>query len=350
VRLVRAIDLYIGDLARRGRSKVTRDGYERLLFDFADLLPRDVLVSEITLEDYEQFLDRWTNQSRSTLASSVSLVRGFSRFLYKRGYTPTDVAAPLERPSKQRPEDLDVITVSKHEVERMLRACETIQELLCITTAIYLGARRKALAGARWGDVDLETGMIRFKEKGGKISHKPLPLEYADMLAELDRGNYWSSPGDYLIPNRRPASVRRAERSDKVIWNTVKLVAKRAGVRSHVHALRAAFAVQFDDQHPDQLYALKELMGHVRLETTATYLRRKDREKAMSLNRDLKWGAYVFESQTRKSLLMREKAHTGFEPVFRETAEPPQENENPPPLKAKLDELIAKERKRARRH
>ena len=66
---------------------------------------------------------------------------------------------------------------------------------------------------------------------------------------------------------------------DKVIWNTVRLVAGRAGVRSHVHALRAAFAVQFDEQHPDQLIALRELMGHARLETTETYLRRKDKEQ-----------------------------------------------------------------------
>jgi site-specific recombinase XerD len=48
-----------------------------------------------------------------------------------------------------------------------------------------------------------------------------------------------------VIPNRRPA--KNAERSHRVIYDTVKKVAERARVTTHVHALRAAFAVRFDD-------------------------------------------------------------------------------------------------------
>jgi hypothetical protein len=36
--------------------------------------------------------------------------------------------------------------------------------------------------------------------------------------------------------------------------------------------------------------ALKELMGHNRIETTLVYLRRKDKAKAMESVRDLSWG------------------------------------------------------------
>jgi integrase len=86
-------------------------------------------------------------------------------------------------------------------------------------------------------------------------------------------------------------------------------VASRAGVVAHVHALRAAFAVQFDEAHPDQVIALKELMGHTRLETTLVYLRRKDKAKAMEAIRDLSWSSSVFPS-------FAEEAHTGFEPVL----------------------------------
>jgi hypothetical protein len=60
-----------------------------------------------------------------------------------------------------------------------------------------------------------------------------------------------------------------------------------------VHALRAAFAVAFDEAHPDQVIALKELMGHTRIETTLVYLRRKNRAKAMEQVRDLSWGLQV---------------------------------------------------------
>ena len=110
------------------------------------------------------------------------------------------------------------------------------------------------------------------------------------MLRAAEAAGIWKSRNDYLIPNRRPGAVRRPERSDKVIWETVKKVARRVDVNAHAHALRAAFAVQFDEANPDQLIALKELMGHARIETTLVYLRRKDRAKAMEAVRGLSWG------------------------------------------------------------
>jgi hypothetical protein len=85
--------------------------------------------------------------------------------------------------------------------------------------------------------------------------------------------------------------VSKPERSNAVIWDAVKRVAKRAGVSAHVHSLRAAFAVLFDEAFPNQPFALKDLLGHERIETTMIYLRRKNRDKAMEVVRDLSWRA-----------------------------------------------------------
>jgi integrase len=314
-----AIDLYLGDLARRGRRRTTIASYRRLLFDFAALAPgKD--THELELADYERFLNRWTEAEPSTLASGVSLVKGYSRFLYERGLAIEDVAFPLRRPKRKRPEDLDVVRVPLEDVAKLFHACRTWQELLCIATAVYLGARRAALARVRRRDVDLVHGTVRFLEKGGKVVTKPLPREYHDLLLEAERHGLWADADAYLIPNRRQGAVRRSERCDKVIWNTVKLVAERAGVRSHVHALRAAFADAFDEQHPDQPIALKELMGHQRLETTLIYLSRKRKTQKMELVRDLSWGGFGFESQSEEPPRLQGEAHTGFEPVFQPNA------------------------------
>jgi integrase len=107
---------------------------------------------------------------------------------------------------------------------------------------------------------------------------------------------------DYLIPNRRPAAVRRrVERSDKVMWDTVKCVAARVGVRCHVHALRAAFAVQFDEMHPGHGLALKDLMGHARFDTTLRhYLRRRDKARHMEAIRDPVLGLFRVSVQCRR--------------------------------------------------
>jgi hypothetical protein len=146
--------------------------------------------------------------------------------------------------------------------------------------------------------------------------------------------------------------VRRPERSDKVIWETVRKIAERVGVKATPHALRAAFAVQFDEANPDQLVALKELMGHARMETTLVYLRRKDKARAMEVVRDLSWGGaghFVFpsseEAAYKKPPLSRgfgEEAHTGFEPVSGE-------NVVPEPLRRKLAELRVETDRRTRR-
>lgn len=303
-----AIDLYIAELARRGKSRSTRDSYVRILNHFADSC-RGKEPEELKLEDYERFVDRWTNSAASTLASGISCVKGFSRYLHERGYHAEDVAAPMIRPNRPRPEDVAVVTVSTEDVMKMLAACEDMQELLCLSSAIFLGARRAALARIRRSDLDLVNGTVRLLDKGGKESLKPLAREYHDILIAAERDGLWKSPDDYLIPNRRPAAVKRAERSDKIVWETVKRVARRAGVKSHVHALRAAFAVAFDAQHPGENFALKDLMGHTRMETTLIYLRRRDKAASMEKVRDLSWGLSVPSSQALK-------AHTGFEPVL----------------------------------
>ena len=324
LRMGEAIDLFLGDLARQGRKDGTLRDYRYKLNLLADDL-RDGYVDEIDLTDYERFLNRWVGAAPSTLASSVSLVHVFSKFLWRRGFATVDVGRVIERPRKPRPEDLDVLTVGTEDVRRMLGACESWQEFLCLSTAIYLGARRGALARVRLQDVDFAAGTIRFFEKGGKVIVKPLPDEYVEILGAAGEAGVWKRREDYLIPNRRPGAVKNPERSDKVIWETVKKVAQRVGVEATVHSLRAAFAVQFDEANPGQLIALKELMGHTRIETTLVYLRRKNKAKAMEAVRTLSWGGAAHfqfppreEAARKKPPLSRgfaEEAHTGFEPV-----------------------------------
>jgi site-specific recombinase XerD len=115
-------------------------------------------------------------------------------------------------------------------------------------------------------------------------------------------------PDDYVVPNRRPASVRRVERSNKIIWETVQRVGERVGVRATVHSLRRAFAVVFLSSHPGAIEALQALMNHSRIDTTQVYLRALNRSKAMEAVRDLSWGLGLQPSP--------EEAHTGFEPVL----------------------------------
>jgi hypothetical protein len=77
IRIGEAIDMWMGELARRNRVLGTRNEYRRKLNLLADDV-RDAYVHEITLRVYERFLDRWLDKAPSTMASAVSLVKGFA--------------------------------------------------------------------------------------------------------------------------------------------------------------------------------------------------------------------------------------------------------------------------------
>jgi integrase len=301
----------MGELARGGRTANTRASYERYLFKFVALLERtspDVDVREVTTNDCRRFLDGWNDRSPSTVCSIHSTLSGLFKWLYVEGEIDANPMARIPRPRRPRAEDLDVVIVTPADVERMLAAAEEWQEFLCLSVLAYLGPRRDSASRLRWRDVDLEEGTIRFREKGRKVSVKPMPHELHEILrAAHSSGQVNCGPDDYVIPNRRPASVRRAERSNKVIWETVLRVAERAGVRATTHALRRAFAVAFLTRHPGAIESLQALLNHSRIDTTQVYLRALNRSKAMEAVRDLSWGLGL---QPRAV-----EAHTGFEPV-----------------------------------
>ncbi len=78
----------------------------------------------------------------------------------------------------------------------------------------YTGIRRDSACRLRWKDVDLAEGTISVREKGSKHAVKPVSWELLKIFhAAVESGDVACRPNDYVIPNRRAATVRRAERS-----------------------------------------------------------------------------------------------------------------------------------------
>ena len=315
-----AMDAYLGDLARAGRTRDTRKKYQWLLWMFADFLEREGVIEcdRITSDLCRRFLDRWVESSPSTMALHHTILTRFFKFLVDETVLEHSPMERIGRPRRKRPEDLDVVTVSSEDVEKLFRAADGWQEVLCLSVLAYMGVRRRAAANAKRRDVKLEQtedgrwrGTIRFAEKGGKVAYKPIPDELVALIRAADQQHVWTSADEYLIPNRR--TRRNRERDPKVIYDTVKKIADRAGVRAHVHSLRAAFAVRMDELYPGRLIAVKELLGHARVETTMVYLRRQDKTREMETVRGLTWGS-VFPP-------LADVPPAGFEPAFQESAD-----------------------------
>ena len=184
MRLARAIDLWMGELARGGRTESSRLSYERYLFKLVDFLERsrpDVDVREVTTNDCRSFLDHWNGRAPSTICSIHSALKGLFSWLYLEGEIDANPMDRIARPRRPRPEDVDVVTITRADVEKMLQACETLQEFICLSVLAYTGTRRAAASKLRWRDVDMVEGTLRFKEKGGKVAVKLM----ADDLLEI---------------------------------------------------------------------------------------------------------------------------------------------------------------------
>ncbi len=326
-----AVDLWVdGDLARRGRARRTRDNYRRILDKFADQFPRDWDVSKVRAEDCERFLAQWSSRTRGTQAQVHAPLAGLFRFLYRTRRikaNPMEFVPPVTR---SRPEDLDVVTVSADEVRLLLDSCTTWAELLCLSVLAYLGPRRHAVALLRLRDY--RNGRIRFVEKGGKVIWKDVPVRLERLIeAAIAAGVYTASSGSgsplpsargqgrdgvgsasgfapdpdaYLIPPEGPLA-KQGDRDDRVIWRIVRKVADRAGVKTHVHALRAAFACFYLEESDGDIYSLQELLGHRSLETTRVYLRKVDRRRQIGKVRSLDWG--VGDLDAELAGLLRQK-------------------------------------------
>ncbi|HVU77357.1 MAG TPA: tyrosine-type recombinase/integrase [Gaiellaceae bacterium] len=292
MRLDRAIDRYLGDLARQGKSNRTLKTYAFRLMPLCGAKEvaevRDVRA--VTTNECRAYLDNWRDAAPGTRYHAWAVMSGFFKWLYRAEEIDINPMARIEPPRRLPPEELDVVTVTGADVRKMFDVCQTWGELLCLSTLAYLGPRRGGASQLRWRDVDLERGTLRLREKGGKRRHLPIPSEFLALLkaAKLS-GKVDCASNDYVIPMQRKQKHGRA-RDDRVISRYVKNIGERAGVHVRPHALRAAFAVQFLETHPGELEALQRLLGHRKPETTQIYLRRYNDQKAMENVRDLSWG------------------------------------------------------------
>jgi integrase len=207
VRLARAVDLWVGELARAGRTESTRASYERYLFKLVDQLERskvDVDVRDVTTNDLRAFLNNWLTASPSTVCSIHSALKGLFHWLYLEGDVDANPMSRIPRPRRPRPEDVDVVIVTPADVEKMLGATRGWQEFLCLSVLAYLGPRRNSASRLRRRDVDLVEGTLRFREKGRKVSVKPMPHDlHAILRAACESREVPCEPDDYVIPNRR---------------------------------------------------------------------------------------------------------------------------------------------------
>jgi integrase/recombinase XerD len=211
----------------------------------------------------------------SSAARTVVAVRGLHRFLVREGAGDRDPARDVRPPAPPRrlPKALSVDAV-----ERLLDAAAAgegplpVRDRALLEVLYGTGARISEAVGLDRDDLDISSGAVRLRGKGGKERVVPVGtyalqaveaylVRARPVLAAAGRG----TPA--LLLNSRGGRLSRQS-----AWTVLRTAAGRAGVRGTVspHTLRHSFATHLIEGGAD-VRVVQELLGHASVTTTQVY-------------------------------------------------------------------------------
>jgi integrase/recombinase XerC len=285
------VDRWIAEFERhleeRRYAAATRRAYGEELERFASFargrlgrapsVPGDLTADLISTFAAARSLDRVDARRRiqaRTLARSLAAVRGFLRYVERRGQPVAEARGAFPRVSL--PETLPVF-VAETALNALLdraaaaaaagdvRAWRAVAAAECLYGA---GLRVGELAGLTRGRIDEKRCLVRVLGKGSRERVVPLGARAMNAL-----GRYWAAcgaeraPGGPAIFGRGsgPVTTRTLERDIRGL-----LAGLGPNAASHPHALRHSFASHLLERGAD-LRAVQELLGHRHLQTTQIY-------------------------------------------------------------------------------
>jgi integrase/recombinase XerD len=291
VELARQLDRYLRHVAiERGRSANTVAAYRRDLTALLDhlLVSRVDAAADITpalLGEYLRSLrERPDPLAASSIARTLSSIRGFTGFLVDEGVLALDPAAELTSPKlpSRLPKALTI-----EQMERVLAATDgdeaaQLRDKALLELLYATGARISEAVGLNLDDVlSAEAGdgvgtadVVRLFGKGGKQRIVPV-------------GSYARRALDAYLVRARPVfsargratpalflGVRGARLSRQNAWLLIRAAAERAELEVELspHSFRHSFATHLLQGGAD-VRVVQELLGHASVATTQIYTR-----------------------------------------------------------------------------
>ena len=274
----RWIDSYMNYIAvEKGLSRNTLDSYSGDLVRYANFLG-GLGITEIgktsKTEVMAYLLSLWKQGlSAKTVARSVSVLRGFYRWLADEGVLRGNPLEDMESPRTTRslPEVL-----SLDEVESLLSQPNPsnpigMRDKAMLELLYATGLRVSEFVHLVLNNVNLEAGYLIVLGKGGKQRVVPMGQEALDWLRR-----YLEESRKRLLANRQNTLVFVSQwgkgMSRQGFWKIMKKYALRAGIRKKIspHTLRHSFASHLLEGGAD-LRSVQSLLGHVDISTTQIY-------------------------------------------------------------------------------
>lgn len=232
---------------------------------------------ELTAELITSYVGELNAERRfaaSTVRRRVASLRSFLRFLTREGILEANPFPPRLRAPAAMPLPK---ALSYDEVVRLLEAASgdtpmglrdrALMELLYAT-----GMRVSECLSLSVSDVELGSGLLRVRGKGGKYRLLPMGDDSADWLRR-----YVNESRPKLVRRKRERHLfpgRRGPLSRVQVGRIVKRYALAAGLSAGVspHTLRHCFATHMLERGAD-IRVVQELLGHSQLGTVEVYTR-----------------------------------------------------------------------------
>jgi len=251
-----------------GRSEKTFAGYGRHLAAMA--LHFGCTPLELDVEDVREYLYELQNRSKTPSQTYFKHTVFGLRFLLKSEGLPYDY---LLLPEIKKEKRLPVI-LSKEEIWRMLTSAKLLKHRILLGLLYGCGLRCFEARNVRLRDLDFDRKRLHVVQGKGK-KDRYLPLS-GHLIRGLRAYIEADQPGDWLFngqPVERSGGDFDSRYSQRGVQWAVKQAAKQAGIRKdvHVHTLRHTFATHLLEDGLD-IITVKNLMGHVRIQTTMEYL------------------------------------------------------------------------------
>jgi site-specific recombinase XerD len=278
-----AIELLLGDLARRALAARTRTAYEADLMDLAGWsCERDLAPDAIALVDLRRYLAALTQRglASATVARRVAAIRALYSSLREHGVVTQSPAVRLGAP--KRGDHLPRV-LSAPDAATLLDATGGagplgLRDRAMFELAYGCGLRAEELVRLEVGDLDVDREQLRVHGKGDKTRVVPVgePAIRAALLW-MQRGR----PRLVRDPLHGPLLLSRTGRrlSTSDVRRRLRQWVERSGIEGagvSPHSLRHSYATHLLDGGAD-LRAIQDLLGHASIGTTQVYTRVESR-------------------------------------------------------------------------
>jgi len=270
VKTRRQVDAYLKDKLTTGVISVQTMKAERwMLVGFAELCPED--PGRIGRRHVLRWLKTIAPLSAGTRRLYQCRVKHFTDWLLRRGVLRRDPFLDIPPPKVPRAVHR---AFEPDQARALLAACINPRDTVIVILGLHTGLRRAELAALQVGDVSLSAKTVFVVDgKGGHQRLLPLSTEAAVVVAR-----YVAAEGLRTGPLLRSLSQPHRGIGPTTISKAFDELARRAGVKVRAwdtvgcHSLRHTAATGWYRSTGDVL-AVRDLLGHVNLGTTARYVK-----------------------------------------------------------------------------